>query len=603
MTAASSLPASPAPRRRAQLQWAALGLLVGIWLAAAPAAAQQQATDVRAATIQLFQAVMADDLPAVQAALAAGADPSARDRWGMSPVDMAVDKGYFRVAHFLLSVRNFQQDQADAAPPEIADFTTAAGATPRNPAAVGQVDSPSGPSMPAQPVTGVAAAPIEPPEPSAPDVPSWPADKPNPFDPTGMAPGATLPIIGAPRASDQVPQVPSAPDAPPPGPSTRSAPERSDGFDVTPEGDAGSASSSGVPDEQGTQPVMTAAAIDPAPDADEPGFIDRVASWFSGDEDVSAEATGENGVATLQEQATVEAYEGDGLPTRSAASSEAPSDTAELAAMPTAAGGGTDQASSSTPTLGKNATPESDAPDTDAAESGVTSAPPSGAGWTETTAAEAAADTSVVPTVGEQVALARSTGPDNVATAKKRDPIKNVILSLGKTVALGQPVAAHAQPSQCLQKRRKTEVYCVVDVDWPVAVMPLFRVGTVLYQGTGAVARFADGRAVRYHALFPSASFDAVVAHFERQYGPPTDALQRRVASLGTGRQPNPSAMWQSVIKGRTSILDVRKFDDASGAFPDMRRGVVQLYWSDAPTIFPQVSSIELMILQGRPPR
>ena len=48
------------------------------------------------ATNRLFQAVYADDLTSAQASVAEGADIDARDRWGMTPTDVAIDRSHFR---------------------------------------------------------------------------------------------------------------------------------------------------------------------------------------------------------------------------------------------------------------------------------------------------------------------------------------------------------------------------------------------------------------------------------------------------------------------------------------------------------------------------
>ena len=43
------------------------------------------------------------------------------------------------------------------------------------------------------------------------------------------------------------------------------------------------------------------------------------------------------------------------------------------------------------------------------------------------------------------------------------------------------------------------------------------------------------------------------------------------------------------------TVLEIRKFDDSRGGFPDTNRGAVMLYLANSPPIFPQVSSHELM--------
>lgn len=68
------------------------------------------------ATQELFLAVDRNDLAAVRAAIDKGADVEARDYTGTQPVDMAIDRGYFDIAHYLISVRNAAQAQQTGQP-------------------------------------------------------------------------------------------------------------------------------------------------------------------------------------------------------------------------------------------------------------------------------------------------------------------------------------------------------------------------------------------------------------------------------------------------------------------------------------------------------
>ncbi len=56
-------------------------------------------------TRKLFDAVWQNNLPEVQAAIGEGADPSAHNENGLSAVDIAVDKGYFEIAHYILAAQ------------------------------------------------------------------------------------------------------------------------------------------------------------------------------------------------------------------------------------------------------------------------------------------------------------------------------------------------------------------------------------------------------------------------------------------------------------------------------------------------------------------
>ncbi|HEY9079870.1 ankyrin repeat domain-containing protein [Magnetovibrio sp.] len=69
-----------------------------------------------AATEELFLAVDSNDLDGVRAAIGKGADVEARDFSGTQPVDMAIDRGYFDIAHYLISVRNAAQAKQSGLP-------------------------------------------------------------------------------------------------------------------------------------------------------------------------------------------------------------------------------------------------------------------------------------------------------------------------------------------------------------------------------------------------------------------------------------------------------------------------------------------------------
>ncbi|TVR99476.1 MAG: hypothetical protein EA406_03395 [Rhodospirillales bacterium] len=162
-------------------------VLAGGLVLAAPAAAQQTGGAEGSATARLFEAVQANDIAAAQASIAAGASLTARDRWGLTAIDVAIDKRHFDLAHFLLSVQERERDAAAAAerparqPRPQAARTPAGGATPANRPAAPSAMAPAG-------AAGGAAVTWS--------VTPWPAGRPNPFDPSIPAPGARLPTGG-----------------------------------------------------------------------------------------------------------------------------------------------------------------------------------------------------------------------------------------------------------------------------------------------------------------------------------------------------------------------------------------------------------------------
>ena len=181
--------------------------------------------------------------------------------------------------------------------------------------------------------------------------------------------------------------------------------------------------------------------------------------------------------------------------------------------------------------------------------------------------------------------------------------LTGVTLAIGESVSLESsfpPGADGSDPSnQCVKKNRGTTLFCLEPVDWPARMQADFLVPTILYTGHKAIARFDQGIASRLHALFPADAFPRVVAYFRDRYGDPTDSWNRGIAPFAQPRQDNPTLAWRSVDPktGAISVLEVRKYDDTRGGFPDTNRGAVMLYLANSPPIFPQVSTHELMRL------
>ena len=194
-------------------------------LLAAPDSAIQAATPAadatqKQATERLFNAVHSNDFAAVQSSVGAGADVEARNSWGVTAAELAVDKGYFRIAHYLVSVRNFQHSKAEqavaavpttqaggstgSAAPAVSDKATARNAAASPPAHAGTARTPAMPA--AAPATTTKTAASTPGQPSPATAAATPAsangatattwraqDGPNPFDPHTPAYGATGP--------------------------------------------------------------------------------------------------------------------------------------------------------------------------------------------------------------------------------------------------------------------------------------------------------------------------------------------------------------------------------------------------------------------------
>lgn len=209
-----------------------LAFVLGLSL---PAAAQQ---DTAALTERLFTAVRANDIATVRLVLTNGADPLAVDANGQTPAGIAIDRGYFEIAHHILGVRNQRQaftrrdsaDELNARPGArtVAATSSAPGEERRPepswrqntaPGQANEIPSPrvsspqeatvitpsmmitgptprTAPPAPAAKKGPVAAVPTPSAQPTLANLPVLPAGAPNPFDPKSPEPAA-LPVLSS----------------------------------------------------------------------------------------------------------------------------------------------------------------------------------------------------------------------------------------------------------------------------------------------------------------------------------------------------------------------------------------------------------------------
>lgn len=176
--------------------------------------------------------------------------------------------------------------------------------------------------------------------------------------------------------------------------------------------------------------------------------------------------------------------------------------------------------------------------------------------------------------------------------------------AFGNALTLGKiPPDTRAEAEKgrsCIEKQGVGVAFCIEPPLWPKAMEPTFVVSTILYTGPMAIVRYDGGIATRMQALFPTEEFEKVVAYFNQRYGQPSEYWTRSIAPLAAARRDNPTQTWRArhPKTGEVMTLEVRKYDDTRGGFPDTKRGVVMLYIHNAKPIFPQVSSLELMRLR-----
>lgn len=617
------------------------------------------AQEPKTATERLFQAVRNNDLGTTQESVAAGGDINATNAWGVTPVDLAVDKGFFDIAHFLLSIRNQEQLNETAPPPA--------------PPAPPQVKS--APVQPSLPPPSPAVETAE---------PAWPKGKPNPFDPDALPANPFPPIVEdgpgrspvlitrpeddlpegvaeaapkeTPRESepDEAPVLPAPAREEPPALAAREAEDGDDGGDssvsrffsrisdfISPGAETDEADKT---DEAAATPE-TASVKDPSQSTEiQPEDLpDPLASPSPDPEETSLE---DNDEAALKAAKTDEAPPGEEPSPESnndffdgiarffspddetpktedmAPERETPANEPALAIPPRALPLPTPVKEEPLEEPSMEKTGETD----DRKEEKVqglldklagflTSDETGESGKTTETTDDGPADDGPASDAPEaQWAVKKVKTAEKTKTASplppgEKDPekpkaqyLKGNILALGRTLKLGRTRKDRVEPdTTCIEKNRAVVAFCIDAVDWPETMREYFDISSVLYNGTKAIARYDGSAATNFHALFPSAAFEKIVAYYTKRYGDPTFTLKRSIAPLAQPRRENPTVIWRSAdpLTKQFTSLEIRKFDDSRGGFPDTRRGAVMLYRQWSLPIFPHLSTIELMILNS----
>lgn len=164
--------------------------------------AQSAGGEMSPATQEMFKAVSANNMAAVRRSIAKGADVEAELRMNLTAIDMAIDKGYFEIAHFLLSSRQQKQDlsnETEVSPRIDLPLQNVQSVPEKPPVAVALPDSevPVSPQSPSpQPVPPPLMRTIEP-------------DPFNPFNNSGTQPISPMSVIIQPAAHPVQQSVPT----------------------------------------------------------------------------------------------------------------------------------------------------------------------------------------------------------------------------------------------------------------------------------------------------------------------------------------------------------------------------------------------------------
>lgn len=190
--------------------------------------------------------------------------------------------------------------------------------------------------------------------------------------------------------------------------------------------------------------------------------------------------------------------------------------------------------------------------------------------------------------------------------------LNGVDLKLGLNIAIGQKIGKARLKTlkektiyrPCFSRNEQETIFCVDKINWPFDMEKNFQVDTIMYQGTRAIARYDADRATKFFTLFKTKAFAKIVGYYTNRYAQPTKIVQRSIAPLAAPRRDNPTYIWKSREPGTDTItiLEIRKYDDVRDGFPDTEHGVIMLYRAQSGRIFPQLSQLELMVMRDNGP-
>ncbi len=175
------------------------------------------------------------------------------------------------------------------------------------------------------------------------------------------------------------------------------------------------------------------------------------------------------------------------------------------------------------------------------------------------------------------------------------------VLTLGSSIHIAAAMPPESDdPSErnfCVKKSRGAVVFCVEPVDWPARLSRQLRVNSIMYQGAQAIVRYDNGAATRIYAIFPTESHAALISHYTQRFGKPTATSEHAITPFAQPRQSNQVVSWQRIdpLTHEKTTLEIRRYDDTRGGFPDMRYGAILLFNAASPPIFPILSTLDLM--------
>jgi hypothetical protein len=197
------------------------------------------------------------------------------------------------------------------------------------------------------------------------------------------------------------------------------------------------------------------------------------------------------------------------------------------------------------------------------------------------------------------------TDTTSVHTKPRAIAIPHQDLNGALNVSLGKapPEQSPDQPAPCMTKGKIVTV-CIEPSPWSDDVLKHFDdLNVSIYKrfgvGNRAVVGYRKNKSSFVKTIFPATDFDAVTELFFSRFGTPDHYENQIVAPLGKSRQVNLVQSWYGydAQSGRETVLQISHYDVTQGRFTTLLEGAIVYKYVDEPSVFKYINSVELVRL------
>ena len=153
----------------------------------------------------------------------------------------------------------------------------------------------------------------------------------------------------------------------------------------------------------------------------------------------------------------------------------------------------------------------------------------------------------------------------------------------------------------CVIKASQKSVFCIESFNWPSEIQNGFETFGGVSGSGQSIVHYLNGKSVQYHGRFPNQSFNPIASYIMSKFGAPTEAPKTTTAMLGAASQPNRVYRWVTATTDDQPpvILEMREIDDLRWSLPpDRLNGLIRMYRKGEASIFKILTAADLLLLQ-----